>query len=300
MAKKITLNDVAKIAGVSASTVSRALNDDQRISEKVTARVKEMAEQIGYTPNITARSLKTGITNTIGLLVRDISDEWSAALIPFIEKECTALDYALLLSNADSSLEREKYYRSVFQQLNTDGVIILTPLFLLEVSLHHLPFFVHHMDKVELNIPLDRMIQQAMQQTLSPIFEETFSPHNYGFRPGRSAHDAVKAARDYIDEGYSCVVDIDLEKFFDTINHDRLMARMRDVIEDKRVLRLVNGYLAIERATGVSLLFGLPWWGMFLAKCPKGMSLAILNSLDGVARHLSSFSDVVVLRCRPK
>ena len=64
--------------------------------------------------------------------------------------------------------------------------------------------------------------------------------------------------------------------------------------------RLVNGYFAIEQATGVSLLFGLPWWGMFLAKCPKGMSLAILNSLDGVARHLPSLSDVVVLRCRPK
>ena len=93
----------------------------------------------------------------------------------------------------------------------------------------------------KLGIPtvLDRMIQQAMQQTLSPIFEETFSTHSYGFRPGRSAQDAVKAAR----EGYSCVVDIDLEKFFDTVNHDRLMARMRDVIKDKRVLRLVNAYL---------------------------------------------------------
>jgi len=64
--------------------------------------------------------------------------------------------------------------------------------------------------------------------------------------------------------------------------------------------RLVDGYLAVERATGASLLFGLPWWGIFLAKCPKGMSLAILNSLDGVARHLPSLSDVVVLRCRPK
>jgi RNA-directed DNA polymerase len=97
----------------------------------------------------------------------------------------------------------------------------------------------------KLGIPtvLDRLIQQAIHQTLSPIFEETFSTHSYGFRPGRSAHDAVKAARDYIEKGYSCVVDIDLEKFFDTINHDRLMARMRDVVKDKRVLRLVNGYL---------------------------------------------------------
>jgi group II intron reverse transcriptase/maturase len=97
----------------------------------------------------------------------------------------------------------------------------------------------------KLGIPtvLDRMIQQAIHQVLSPIFEVTFSAHSYGFRPGRNAHDAVKAARDYLDEGYRCVVDIDLEKFFDRVNHDRLMARMKAEIEDKRVLRLVNAYL---------------------------------------------------------
>jgi ubiquinone/menaquinone biosynthesis C-methylase UbiE len=64
--------------------------------------------------------------------------------------------------------------------------------------------------------------------------------------------------------------------------------------------RLVENFLEVEQISGVSLLFGLPWWGMFLAKCPKAMSLAILNSLDKVARHLPSLSDVVVLRCRPK
>jgi SAM-dependent methyltransferase len=64
--------------------------------------------------------------------------------------------------------------------------------------------------------------------------------------------------------------------------------------------RLVNKHLKAEKAAGVSLLFGLPWWGMFLAKCPRAMSLAILNSLDKAARHLPSFSDVLVLRCRPK
>ncbi len=126
--KRITLNDVAKIARVSASTVSRALKNDRRISKEVSLYIKEVAAQIEYIPNITARSLKTGSTNTIGLLVRDISDEWSGALIPFIEKECTLLNYALLLSNADSSAEREKYYLRVFQQRNTEGILILTPL----------------------------------------------------------------------------------------------------------------------------------------------------------------------------
>jgi group II intron reverse transcriptase/maturase len=96
-----------------------------------------------------------------------------------------------------------------------------------------------------LGIPtvLDRLIQQAMQQKLNPLFEPTFSDHSYGFRPGRSAHDAVCAAQEHIRAGYQWVVDIDLEKFFDTVNHDRLMARMKEMVSDKRVLRLVNLYL---------------------------------------------------------
>jgi len=99
--------------------------------------------------------------------------------------------------------------------------------------------------KRKLGIPtvLDRFIQQAMQQVLSTIFEPTFSEHSYGFRPGRNAHDAVKAAQGYIQEGNKWVVDIDLERFFDTVNHDRLMARMKETVKDKRVLRLVNKYL---------------------------------------------------------
>jgi group II intron reverse transcriptase/maturase len=96
-----------------------------------------------------------------------------------------------------------------------------------------------------LGIPtvLDRFIQQAIQQVLSPLFEPTFSEHSYGFRPGRNAHDAVKAARGYIQDGNTWVVDIDIERFFDTVNHDRLMARMKQTVEDKKVLRLVNEYL---------------------------------------------------------
>ena len=89
----------------------------------------------------------------------------------------------------------------------------------------------------------DRLIQQAMHQILSQEYEPRFSEHSYGFRPGRSAHDAVKAARENIEAGNTWVVDIDLAKFFDTVNHDRLMARMKADIADKRVLRLVNDYL---------------------------------------------------------
>ncbi len=89
----------------------------------------------------------------------------------------------------------------------------------------------------------DRLIQQAMHQILSQEYEPRFSEHSYGFRPGRSAHDAVKAARENIEAGNTWVVDIDLAKFFDTVNHDRLMARMKADIADKRVLWLVNEYL---------------------------------------------------------
>jgi group II intron reverse transcriptase/maturase len=97
----------------------------------------------------------------------------------------------------------------------------------------------------QLGIPTvqDRLIQQAMQQVLSEVYEPHFSEHSYGYRPGRSAHDAVKAAQGHIAIGYQWVVEIDLEKFFDTVHHDRLMARLKREISDSRVLKLVNSYL---------------------------------------------------------
>jgi group II intron reverse transcriptase/maturase len=89
----------------------------------------------------------------------------------------------------------------------------------------------------------DRLIQQAMHQVLSEEYDPKFSDHSYGFRPGRSAHDAVRKAQRYIEAGDKWVVDMDLEKFFDTVHHDRLMARLKRDISDKRVLWLVNQYL---------------------------------------------------------
>ena len=97
----------------------------------------------------------------------------------------------------------------------------------------------------QLGIPcvLDRLIQQAILQVLQPIFDPSFSEHSYGFRPGRSAHDAVKAAQGYVEEGRRWVVDVDLEKFFDRVNHDVLMGRLARRIEDSRLLRLIRRYL---------------------------------------------------------
>ena len=89
----------------------------------------------------------------------------------------------------------------------------------------------------------DRLIQQALHQVLSGIFEPTFSEASYGFRPGRSAHQALKAAQNHVAVGKRWVVDIDLEKFFDRVNHDRLMSKLAEQIDDARVLKLIRRYL---------------------------------------------------------
>ena len=96
-----------------------------------------------------------------------------------------------------------------------------------------------------LGIPtvVDRLIQQALHQVLSPIFDEGFSESSYGFRPGRGAHQAVLSARAHVGSGKRWIVDLDLEKFFDRVNHDILMARVARKVEDKRVLRLIRQYL---------------------------------------------------------
>ncbi|WP_010502693.1 group II intron reverse transcriptase/maturase [Paenibacillus elgii] len=96
-----------------------------------------------------------------------------------------------------------------------------------------------------LGIPtvMDRFIQQALMQVMTLIFDPHFSPNSFGFRPRKRAHDAVKQAQSYIQEGYRWVVDMDLEKFFDRVNHDILMARVARKVSDKRVLKLIRAYL---------------------------------------------------------
>jgi group II intron reverse transcriptase/maturase len=97
----------------------------------------------------------------------------------------------------------------------------------------------------KLGIPTvtDRVIQQAILQVLSPIYERMFSDHSYGFRPNRSAHQALRQSSEYVSDGKTIVVDIDLKNFFDVVNHDRLMYRLSQTIHDKRLLRLIRRYL---------------------------------------------------------
>ena len=149
----------------------------------------------------------------------------------------------------------------------------------------------------QLGIPtvLDRLIQQALHQVLSPEFEPGFSESSYGFRPGRNAGQAVRRARDYVEAGHRWVVDIDLEAFFDRVNHDMLMARVARRVKDKRVLKLIRAYLDLKavfrRGRGRSLgriieelnpkLRG--WMNYFRHIGVK----SVLEELDGwIRRHL--------------
>lgn len=104
----------------------------------------------------------------------------------------------------------------------------------------------------ELGIPtvLDRLIQQALLQVLQPILDPGFSTHSYGFRPGRSAHDAVLAAQSFVQSGRRVVVDVDLEKFFDRVDHDILIDRLRKKVPDPGIIRLVRSYLNADIADG--------------------------------------------------
>ena len=142
----------------------------------------------------------------------------------------------------------------------------------------------------------DRLIQQALHQVLSPIFEAGFSESSYGFRPGRNAHQAVKAARRYVVEGRRVVVDMDLEKFFDRVNHDLLMEKLSKKIDDGRVLRLIRRYLADVLKLTVNATkraVAPPWKRKFLGysltwhKAPRlRIASASLKRLDDKIREV--------------
>jgi RNA-directed DNA polymerase len=136
----------------------------------------------------------------------------------------------------------------------------------------------------KLGIPtvLDRFIQQATLQALQPEWDTTFSDGSYGFRPGRSAHQAIAQAQRYLGEGYSWVVDLDLEKFFDRVNHDKLMSLVKQRVADRRVLPLIDRYLKAGALTDEGLeatLEGTPQGG------PLSPLLANLL-LDGLDKEL--------------
>lgn len=118
----------------------------------------------------------------------------------------------------------------------------------------------------QLGIPcvVDRLVQQAIHQVLEPMFDPTFSESSYGFRPGRSAHQALKKAQEYVRDGYEIVVDLDVEKFFDRVNHDILMSRLAKRINDKRLLKIIRRFLEagmMKQGVCVERVEGMPQGG---------------------------------------
>jgi RNA-directed DNA polymerase len=133
----------------------------------------------------------------------------------------------------------------------------------------------------KLGIPtvLDRFIQQAVMQVLQRRWDRTFSDHSYGFRPGRSAHQAVAQAQQYIVEGHGWCVDLDLEKFFDRVNHDKLMGQIAKRVEDKRLLKLIRAFLnagVMENGLVSPSVEGTPQGGPLSPL----LSNLVLNELD--------------------
>jgi len=134
----------------------------------------------------------------------------------------------------------------------------------------------------KLGIPtvMDRFIQQAVMQVLQRRWDKTFSEHSYGFRPGRSAHQAVAQAQRYIAEGYGWTVDLDLEKFFDRVNHDKLMGQIAKRVDDKRLLKLIRAFLnagVMENGLVSPSVEGTPQGGPLSPL----LSNVVLDELDG-------------------
>jgi group II intron reverse transcriptase/maturase len=157
----------------------------------------------------------------------------------------------------------------------------------------------------KLGVPcvVDRLIQQALLQVLQRRWDPTFSEHSYGFRPGRSAHQAVTQAQAYIAEGYNWVVDIDLEQFFDRVNHDRLMARVAERVADKRVLKIIRAFLnagVMEDGVFKPTTVGTPQGGIISPL----LANIVLNRLDWqlheAGYHFARYADDFVVVCQTK
>ena len=117
---------------------------------------------------------------------------------------------------------------------------------------------------------LDRTIQQAIAQPISDIYEEIFSDYSYGFRPERSCHNAIRQALEYLNDGYEWVVDIDIEQFFDRVNHDKLIQILREQVNDSTTLNLIRKYLkagVMENGLEKATITGVPQGGPLSVVC---------------------------------
>jgi len=156
-----------------------------------------------------------------------------------------------------------------------------------------------------LGIPtvVDRTIQQAISQVLIPIYEPQFSEHSYGFRPRRNAHQALKKCRDYITEGYEYAVDLDLEKFFDKVNHSKLIGVLSRTIKDGRVVSLIHKYLNAGVKVGniyESIELGVPQGGPLSPLLSNIMLNELDKELERRGHKFVRFADDLVILCKSK
>lgn len=157
----------------------------------------------------------------------------------------------------------------------------------------------------ELGIPtvVDRVIQQAITQVLSPIYEKQFSSHSYGFRPKRNAHQALQQCQRYITEGYEYAVDIDLEKFFDTVNQSKLIEVLSRTIKDGRVLSLIHRYLqagVIVANKYAQTTAGVPQGGPLSPLLSNIMLNELDRELEQRGRRFVRYADDMVILCKSK
>jgi RNA-directed DNA polymerase len=204
--------DSRKVAGGTGETKGRERQASTAVKEKTQPEAERLSEEVLRRENMLSalrrvRSNK-GAPGIDGMTVEE--------LVPYLKTEWPRIREELL----KGTYQPEPVRRTEIPKPNGNGMRLL-------------------------GIPtvLDRMIQQAILQVLTPIFDPHFSNSSYGYRPGRCGQDAVKAAQGYAAAGYRFVVDLDLEKFFDRVNHDVLMTRVARRVKDKRLLRLLRRYL---------------------------------------------------------
>ena len=157
----------------------------------------------------------------------------------------------------------------------------------------------------QLGIPtaVDRVIQQAIAQTLTPIYEPKFAETSYGFRPGRSAHDALRKSREYLNAGYAWTVDMDLEKFFDTVNQSKLMEILAKDVKDGRVLSLIHKYLragAIRCGRFEETKLGVPQGGPLSPLLANIMLNELDRELERRGHKFVRYADDMVIFCKSK
>jgi len=157
--------------------------------------------------------------------------------------------------------------------------------------------------KRALGIPtvVDRVIQQAIAQILSPVYEKQFSPNSYGFRPGRNAHQALNKCRNYITDGYKYAVDMDLEKFFDTVNQSKLIEVLSRTVKDGRVISLIHKYLnagVVIRNTFEETRLGVPQGGPLSPLLSNIMLNELDKELEKRGHRFVRYADDMVIFCK--